>query len=103
MKKLLLICAIIISLTANSQQVTTDIGIIPTPQNVEIYDSTNYYILDKSCVLVDNKNEEVSKIINTFKNDIKDITSLDLDISKKKKKTKKTKLGIYYYLVQQDF
>ena len=87
MKKLLLICAIIISLTANSQQVTTNIGIIPTPQNVEIYDSTNYYVLDKSCVIVDNKNEEVSKIINTFKNDIKDITSLDLDISKKKKNT----------------
>ena len=56
MKKLLLICAIIISLTANSQQITTNIGIIPTPQNIEIYDSINYYVLDKSCVIVDNKN-----------------------------------------------
>ena len=87
MKKILLFLAIIISLAANSQQPTANIGIIPIPQSVDICDSINYFIIDKSCVIVDNENEEVSKIINTFKNDIKDITSLDLDILKKKKKT----------------
>ncbi len=101
MKRILLFLALIISLNVNGQQTNDEslksegeglkaeieCGIIPTPQYVEIYDSTKHFILDKSCVIVDNKNKEVSKIINVFKNDIKEISLLDLDISKKKKKT----------------
>ena len=81
------------SAISNQQSVNT--GIIPMPQMAWIFDSdsTTYFTLDNSCVLVDNENEEISKIINTFKNDIKEITGVDLEIfpktSKKIKKSKK--------------
>ena len=92
MKKILLFLAVIISLNVNGQQttdnrqsLTSDIGIIPSPQDVS-YLTTDYFALDESCVLLDNENEEISRIINIFKNDIHEITGLDLEISKKKKK-----------------
>ena len=92
MKKILLFLAVIISLNVNGQQttdnrqsLTSDIGIIPSPQDVS-YLTTDYFALDESCVLLDNENEEISRIINIFKNDIQEITGLDLEISKKKKK-----------------
>ena len=92
MKKILLFLAVIISLNVNGQQttdnrqsLTSDIGIIPSPQDVS-YLTTGYFALDESCVLLDNENEEISRIINVFKNDIQEITGLDLEISKKKKK-----------------
>ena len=92
MKKILLFLAVIISLNVNGQQttdnrqsLTSDIGIIPSPQDVS-YLTTGYFALDESCVLLDNENEEISRIINVFKNDIQEITGLDLEISKKNKK-----------------
>lgn len=92
MKKILLFLAVIFSLNVNGQQttdnrqsLTSDIGIIPSPQDVS-YLTTGYFALDESCVLLDNENEEISRIINVFKNDIQEITGLDLEISKKKKK-----------------
>ena len=107
MKKILLFLAIIISLNVNGQesvvsyqqsvvsnqqsvvscQQSVDIGIIPMPRLVfPPNDSTDYFTLDNTCVLVDDENEEISKIINTFKNDINNITDLNLNISKRKKK-----------------
>ena len=92
MKKILLFLAIIISLnvscqpSADSCQLSTNTGIIPTPQFVDfsIFSHDDVFILDHSCVIIDdNKNEEISKIINTFKNDIQEITGLDLVISRK--------------------
>ena len=84
MKKILLFLAVIISLNVNGQQttdnrqsLTSDIGIIPSPQDVS-YLTTDYFALDESCVLLDNENEEISRIINIFKNDIQEITGLDL-------------------------
>ncbi|MBE6338693.1 MAG: hypothetical protein E7068_07840 [Lentimicrobiaceae bacterium] len=92
MKKILLFFAVIFSLYVNGQQttdnrqsLTSDIGIIPSPQDVS-YLTTGYFVLDESCVLLDNEDEEISRIINVFKNDIQEITGLDLDISKKNKK-----------------
>ena len=82
-------------LSAISCQLSVNTGIIPMPRMTWIFDSdsTTYFTLDNSCVLVDNENEEISKIINTFKNDIKKITGVDLEIfpktSKKIKKSKK--------------
>ncbi len=81
--------------SAISNQLSVNTGIIPMPRMAWIFDSdsTTYFTLDNSCVLVDNENEEISKIINTFKNDIKEITGVDLEIfpkaSKKIKKNKK--------------
>ena len=81
--------------SAISCQLSVNTGIIPMPRMTWIFDSdsTTYFTLDNSCVLVDNENEEISKIINTFKNDIKKITGVDLEIfpktSKKIKKSKK--------------
>ena len=92
MKKLFLIIILALFINVNGQQttdnrqsLTSDIGIIPSPQDVS-YLTTGYFVLDESCVLLDNENEEISRIINIFKNDIQEITGLDLEISKKKKK-----------------
>ena len=96
MKKLFLIIILAISYqlsavscqqSAISNQLSVNTGIIPTPQYAEICDfnnSTNNFVIDEFCLLVDiGKNEEISKIINTFKNDIKEITGIDLVISRK--------------------
>ena len=92
MKKLFLIIMLALFFNVNGQQttdnrqsLTSDIGIIPSPQDVS-YLTTGYFVLDESCVLLDNEDEEISRIINIFKNDIQEITGLDLEISKKKKK-----------------
>ena len=114
MKKILLFLAVIFSLYVNGQQTTdngceqsaisnqqsVNTGIIPTPQYAEICDfnnSTNNFVIDESCLLVDiGENEEISKIINTFKNDIKEITGVDLKVSKKgNKKRNNIVFGIY--------
>ena len=92
MKKLFLIIILALFFNVNGQQttdnrqsLTSDIGIIPSPQDVS-YLTTGYFVLDESCVLLDNEDEEISRIINVFKNDIQEITGLDLEISKKNKK-----------------
>ena len=114
MKKLLLIFILALFLNVNGQQTTdnecelsaisnqqsVNTGIIPTPQFAEICDfnnSTNNFVIDESCLLVDiGENEEISKIINTFKNDIKEITGVDLKVSKKgNKKRNNIVFGIY--------
>ncbi len=87
-------------LSAISNQQSVNTGIIPTPQYAEICDfnnSTNNFVIDESCLLVDiGENEEISKIINTFKNDIKEITGVDLKVSKKgNKKRNNIVFGIY--------
>lgn len=113
MKKILLFLAVIISLNVNGQQttdnrqsLTSDIGIIPSPQDVS-YLTTGYFALDESCVLLDNENEEISRIINIFKNDIQEITGLDLEISKKTSKKKKHIVFKLYeswlYDIQEEF
>ena len=86
--------------SAISNQLSVNTGIIPTPQYAEICDfnnSTNNFVIDESCLLVDiGENEEISKIINTFKNDIKEITGVDLKVSKKgNKKRNNIVFGIY--------
>ena len=97
-KTFLIFISLFIFLNCKSQDqcyFIDDTGIIPMPRMTWIFDSdsTTYFTLDNSCVLVDNENEEISKIINTFKNDIKKITGVDLEIfpktSKKIKKSKK--------------
>ena len=107
MKKILLILLFAFSLTVNGQQTTVEslkskdeslkvkveCGIIPTPQCVGFsgLHHDDVFILDNSCVIIDdNKNEEISKIIKTFKNDIQEITGLDLEISRKNKTRKHT-------------
>lgn len=92
--------AVSYQLSAISNQLSVNTGIIPTPQFAEIWDfnnSTNNFVIDESCLLVDiGENEEISKIINTFKNDIKEITGLDLKVSKKgNKKRNNIAFGIY--------
>ena len=114
MKKLFLIIILALFFNVNGQQTTdnssepsaisyqpsVNTGIIPTPQFAEICDfnnSTNNFVIDESCLLVDiGENEEISKIINTFKNDIKEITGIDLKVSKKgNKKRNNIIFGIY--------
>ncbi len=115
MKKLFLIIILALFFNVNGQQTTdngceqsaisnqqsVNTGIIPMPQMAWIFDSdsTTYFTLDNSCVLVDNENEEISKIINTFKNDIKEITGVDLEIfpktSKKIKKSNTIRFELY--------
>ena len=114
MKKLFLIIILALFFNVNGQQTTdngselsaisnqqsVNTGIIPTPQFAEISDfnnSTNNFVIDESCLLVDiGENEEISKIINTFKNDIKEITGVDLKVSKKgNKKRNNIAFGIY--------
>ena len=114
MKKLFLIIILALFFNVNGQQTTdngceqsaisnqqsVNTGIIPTPQFAEICDfnnSTNNFVIDESCLLVDiSENEEISKIINTFKNDIKEITGVDLKVSKKgNKKRNNIVFGIY--------
>ena len=92
MKKLFLIIILALFFNVNGQQTNVEslkaeieCGIIPSPQDVS-YLTTGYFVLDESCVLLDNENEEISRIINILKNDIQEITGLDLEISKKKKK-----------------
>ena len=114
MKKLFLIIILALFVNVNGQQTTdnsselsaisyqssVNTGIIPTPQFAEICDfnnSTNNFVIDESCLLVDiGENEEISKIINTFKNDIKEITGVDLKVSKiGNKKRNNIAFGIY--------
>ena len=111
MKKILLISLFAFSLIVNGQQsnveslkakdeslkVNVECGIIPTPQYVfSGLHHDDVFILDNSCIITDdNKNEEISKIINTFKNDIQEITGLDLEISKKASKRNN---NIVFYL-----
>ena len=114
MKKLFLIIILALFFNVNGQQTTdnssepsaisyqqsVNTGIIPTPQFAEICDfnnSTNNFVIDESCLLVDiGENEEISKIINTFKNDIQEITGIDLKVSKKgNKKRNNIVFGIY--------
>lgn len=92
MKKILLFLAVIFSLVVNGQeieqsvisdQLSANIGIIPTPQTVYIPNTTNCFILDNSCEIVLNNDEEISQIINRFKNDIQEITGLELRLAKK--------------------
>lgn len=98
MRKILLFLAVIFSLVVNGQetdlsavsnQQSVNIGIIPTPQTVYIPNTTNRFTLDNSCKIVLSNDEEISQIINTFKNDIQEITGLELDFAKKKNVTRK--------------
>ena len=88
MKKILLILLLFSYTIVNSQETANNIGIIPTPQETFLHDFTNCFSLDKSCVIIDNKDEAISNIIKILKKDISDITGLDLNISKKKNKKK---------------
>ena len=63
MKKLFLIIILALFINVNGQQttdnrqsLTSDIGIIPSPQDVS-YLTTGYFVLDESCVLLDNEDE----------------------------------------------
>ena len=79
MKKLFLIIILALFFNVNGQQTTDNIGIIPMPQQVEINDG--HFILDESTVIFDN-----FEISNILKNDILEITGLDLSLSNKIKK-----------------
>ena len=88
MKKLFLIIILAISYqlsavscqqSAISNQLSVNTGIIPTPQQVEINDG--YFILNESTVILND-----FEISNVLKNDILEITGLDLCLSKKSNK-----------------
>ena len=81
MKKLFLIIILAISyqLSAVSSEHIENIGIIPMPQQVEINDG--YFILNESTVILND-----FEISNILKNDILEITGLDLILSNKIKK-----------------
>ncbi|MBQ5855728.1 MAG: beta-N-acetylhexosaminidase, partial [Bacteroidales bacterium] len=79
MKKLFLIIILALFFNVNGQQTTDNIGIIPMPQQVEINDG--HFILDESTVIFDN-----FEISNILKNEILEITGLDLSLSNKIKK-----------------
>ena len=81
MKKLFLIIILAISyqLSAVSSEQTENTGIIPTPQQVEINDG--YFMLNESTVILND-----FEISNVLKNDILEITGLDLCLSKKSNK-----------------
>ena len=79
MKKLFLIIILVLFVNVNGQQTTDNIGIIPMPQQVEINDG--HFNLNESTVIFNNY-----EISNILKNDILEITGLDLSLSKKSNK-----------------
>lgn len=79
MKKLFLIIILALFINVNGQQTSDNIGIIPMPQQVEINDG--HFILNESTIIFDN-----FEISNILKNDILEITGLDLSLSNKIKK-----------------
>ena len=87
MKKLFLIIILALFINVNGQQTTDNSlypqiensGIIPTPQQIEVNDG--YFTLNESTVIFDN-----FEISNILKNDIFEITGLDLILSKKSNK-----------------
>ena len=81
MKKLFLVIILAISyqLSAASYSQSDNIGIIPTPQQIEVNDG--YFTLNESTVIFDN-----FEISNILRNDILEITGLDLSLSKKSHK-----------------
>ena len=87
MKKLFLIIILALFINVNGQQTTDNSlcpqiensGIIPTPQQIEVNDG--YFILDASTVILNDF--EISDIL---KNNIFEITGLDLNLSKKSNK-----------------
>ena len=82
MKKLFLIIILALFINVNGQQTTDisdNIGVIPMPQQIEVNDG--YFILDASTVILNDF--EISDIL---KNDIFEITGLDLNLSKKSNK-----------------
>ena len=81
MKKLFLVIILAISyqLSAVSYSQSDNIGIIPTPQQIEVNDG--YFTLNESTVIFDN-----FEISNILRNDILEITGLDLSLSKKSHK-----------------
>ena len=84
MKKLFLIIILALFINVNGQQTTDNslcqqsenTGIIPNPQQIEVNDG--YFILDASTVILNDF--EISDIL---KNDILEITGLNLNLSKK--------------------
>ena len=91
MRKILLFFAIIFSLTINGQesleqsafsgQQSVNLGIIPTPQHIEVNDG--YFVLDETTLIINNL-----EISNTLKSDILEITGMDLILSNKTNKKK---------------
>ena len=79
MKKLFLIIILALFVNVNGQQTTDNIGIIPTPQEFEINDG--HFNLNESTVIFNN-----FEISNILRNDILEITGLDLSLSKKSNK-----------------
>ncbi len=79
MKKLFLIIILALFFNVNGQQTTDNIGIIPTPQEFEINDG--HFNLNESTVIFNN-----FEISNILRNDILEITGLDLSLSKKSNK-----------------
>ncbi len=79
MKKLFLIIILALFVNVNGQQTTDDCGIIPMPQQIEVNDG--YFTLNESTVIFNN-----FEISNVLRNDIQEITGLDLILSKKSNK-----------------
>ena len=82
MKKLFLIFILALFVNVNGQQTTNksdNIGIIPMPQQIEVNDG--HFILDKSTVISND-----FEISNLLRNDIFEITGLNLNLSKKDNK-----------------
>ena len=81
MKKLFLVIILAISyqLSAVSYSQSDNIGIIPMPQQIEVNDG--YFTLNEATVIFDN-----FETSNILRNDILEITGLDLSLSKKSNK-----------------
>lgn len=94
MKKILLFTLLLVTLSiqGNGQQATGNvqykIGIIPTPQHIEL--SSDFFILDNNTYIVENDNISDSFLINNFKDEIKEITEIELRSTKKNNRKKKT-------------
>lgn len=94
MKKILLFTLLLVTLSiqVNGQQSTVNgqykTGIIPKPQHIEL--SSDIFILDNNTYIVENNDVSDSFLINNFKDEIKEITGIELLTTKKNNRKKKT-------------
>ena len=103
MKKLFLIIILALFFNVNGQQATdnshclqsNNIGIIPMPQQIEV--NEGYFNLNKSTIILND-----FEISNILRNDILEITGLDLNLSKKSNKKSSIIFKLKDYISAKD-
>ena len=103
MKKLFLIIILALFVNVNGQQATdnshclqsNNIGIIPMPQQIEV--NEGYFNLNKSTIILND-----FEISNILRNDILEITGLDLNLSKKSNKKSSIIFKLKDYISAKD-